>query len=105
MWSPLEQFDTLHFDCPKCSEATSEASLSHFLTPISWTNACSAKYSPRLIYGVNSNFLLLSRVYNCKYGHEVYGHHRFFVEHEDTISRVPLNYGTPQVLLWFSWIT
>ena len=28
-------------------------------------------------------------MYNCNYGHEVYGHHQYFIEHEDTISHVP----------------
>lgn len=89
MWSPVEQFNTLCFDCPECSETTSEASSSHSLTPISWTNGCNPKYTPGLIHNVNSNILLLSRVYNCEYGHEVYGHHRYFVEYKNTISQSP----------------
>lgn len=86
MWSPVEQFDKLCFDCPKCTEKTTPA---HSLTPVSWTNGCNAKYSPRLIHDINSNILLLSRVYTCNFGHEIYGHHKYFVEHEGTISQVP----------------
>ena len=31
--------------------------------------------NPRLIHDVNSCCLLISRVYKCKHGHEILGHH------------------------------
>ena len=94
MWSPVEQYPNLTHVCPKCSEDTFCES-SQSLTPIAWTSGCNPKFSPRLIHDVNCNVLLLSRVYKCNNGHEIYGHHRYFVEHEETKSRVPF-------LLWHS---
>ena len=69
IWSPIEQFPNINFTCPKCSMNCT------ILSSIAWTNGCSSKYQPRLIHDVNSNVLLLSRIYLCSNGHEVYGHH------------------------------
>ena len=61
MWSPLEQFQ--------------ESPNEEFVSPSGWTNGFDLWHSPRLLHNVDSHFLLISRIYKCKNGHEVYAHH------------------------------
>ena len=86
----------MKFQCPKCLQSASSDSLEHnSLAPIAWTNGCNSKYNPRLLHDVNSNVLLLSRIYSCKCGHEVYGHHPKLIENELVHPFLPF-------LLWHS---
>ena len=62
LWSPCEQFPLVTFQCPKCSDQNMQASLS----PMDWTcGQASPHRLPRLIYCLNMNILLVSRVYGC----------------------------------------
>lgn len=71
LWSPCEQFSLVMFSCPKCSDHNIEARLS----PIDWTNGQTSPRLPRLIYSIDSNILLISRVYRCSNDHVTLGHH------------------------------
>ena len=94
IWSPIEQFANVAFTCPKCSLTTEPGSScqnlgNQKLSPIAWTNGCSSKYLPRLLHDVNSNVLLLSRVYQCSFGHDVYAHHPGLVKQCEIFTDVP----------------
>ena len=67
LWSPCEQFSRLSFWCPKCSKVMQTP-----LSPTDWTYSPSRQ--PRLIHRINTNILLISRVYQCSTGHVVLGH-------------------------------
>ncbi len=88
VWSPVEQFPRIKFSCPKCTVQGCS------LSPTTWTNG--HIHHPRLIHDIHSNVLLFSRIYGCKNGHEVYGHHPQLVESDLIVS-----YSLP-FLLWHS---
>ena len=72
LWSPCEQFSLVIFSCPKCSDQNIEAPLS----PIDWTYGQASPHRlPRLIYCLDANILLISRVYRCCNKHITLGHH------------------------------
>ena len=67
IWSPLEQYPgSIHIVCPKCKKD---------LNAIDWCDGHTARHCPRLIHDINSCCLLVSRIYKCKDGHEILGHH------------------------------
>ena len=72
IWSPLEQHGArVSNDCPKCQED----GVCTQLFPVGWMDGSSDDCQPRLLYCVNSNALLLSRIYHCPYQHKVLAHH------------------------------
>ena len=71
LWSPFEQYP--HFVrniCPKCEGNGVCSSLS----AIGWTDGSNSN-EPRLIHCINSNVLLVSRIYKCPCGHQVLAHY------------------------------
>ena len=69
LWSPLEQYtELISRSCPLCDDKSD-------LAPVGWTDGRSLGNNPRLIHGVSTNILLISRMYLCSQGHKVYGHH------------------------------
>ena len=74
LWSPYEQFSQLNFSCPKCSKTIQVP-----LSPIEWTYTSNRQ--PRLIHCLNTNILLISRVYQCSNEHVILGHHPDLVNH------------------------
>ena len=86
IWSPLDQFPECVFTCPKCTERS--LSCSSYLS-IAWTNGYNSKYLPRLLHDVNVNVLLISRVYQCNNGHEVYAHHPALIANFELNNYVP----------------
>ena len=69
VWSPVEQFPKVLLYCPKCSGGMKSTLLGKY-----WTDGHSTDRLTRLLHCVQSNVLLLSWVYACSQGHEVYGH-------------------------------
>lgn len=82
----MKQFLQPVFTCPKCTEESLSCSS---YSSISWTNGCNSKHLPRLIHDVNSNALLISRVYQCNNGHEVYAHHPTLISNFELNNHVP----------------
>ena len=73
IWSPLEQYlDLISKECPKCKLEKSPDSQ---LVPAGWTNGQSSENQPRLLHCVNSNVILISRIYHCPNNHRVLAHH------------------------------
>ena len=91
LWSPIETFaGIISNDCPKCQMNGMKSTLVH----IGWTNGKSADHKPRLLHCVQSNVILVSRVYSCSSHHTVYGHHPSIIErfkHAKLISMVPFH--------------
>lgn len=76
IWAPLEQFNRyISKSCPKC-----DSGIDNCLKAIDWCDGHTANRNPTLIYDVNSNSLLVSRVYKCSNDHEVLGHHPSIVQ-------------------------
>ena len=71
LWSPFEQHPVSML-CPKCEP---QVQCDSQLNAIDWCDGHSMHRQPRLIHCVHTNILLVSRVYRCKNGHEVLGHH------------------------------
>ena len=69
IWSPLEQYGT-HieslYNCPSCTTTPSQ------LSPIGWNNSDGG--NPTLIHCVNTNAILISRIYSCPSHHRILGH-------------------------------
>ncbi len=82
----MEQFLQTIFTCPKCVEGALSCSS---YSSIGWTNGCNSKYLPRLLHHVDSNVLLISRVYKCSNGHEVYAHHPILIANFGVSYHVP----------------
>ena len=75
IWAPLEQHHlSIPNQCPKCDNTLSR------LIPIGWTNGQSNDNQPRLLYCVNFNVILVSRIYQCDNGHHVLAHHPGIIE-------------------------
>lgn len=73
VWSPLEQFSMINFECPKCGALDIHGITLHAR---GWRDGMSGPRSdPRKIYGVHSITLLVCRVYACSKNHEVLGCH------------------------------
>ena len=92
-WSPIEQFAGVI--CNKCPKCRMNGDISP-LVPVAWTSGESADHRPRLLQGVESNVILVSRIYSCSSHHTVYGHHPGLIDaftHKNLKSLVPL-------LLW-----
>ena len=71
LWSPFEQYrNVLRNICPKC-EANGEC---YSLNAVGWTDGSNSN-EPRLVYCINSNVLLISRIYKCPCDHRVLAHH------------------------------
>ena len=59
LWSPLEQYsDVITRECPKCKDE----GVNSVLYATGWTDGSSTE-QPRLIHCVNSNVILISRIY------------------------------------------
>ena len=72
VWSPTEQYAGLiSSECPKCGMDRVVSQLS----PIDWTDGCCSEKQPRLLHCVNTNVILVSRIYQCPNQHRVLGHH------------------------------
>ena len=72
VWSPIEQYAGLITnDCPKCRVN----GVSARLAPADWTDGYCSNNLPRLIHCVNSNVIIVSRIYYCPHQHQVLGHH------------------------------
>ena len=72
VWSPIEQYAGLITnDCPKCRVN----GVSACLAPADWTDGYCSNNQPRLIHCVNSNVIIVSRIYYCPHQHRVLGHH------------------------------
>ena len=72
VWSPIEQYAGLiSNDCPKCRVD----GVSAHLAPADWTDGYCSNNQPRLIHCVNSNVIIVSRIYYCPHQHRVLGHH------------------------------
>lgn len=70
LWSPLEQYsDVITRECPKCKDE----GVNSVLYATGWTDGSSTE-QPRLIHCVNSNVILISRIYSCPNQHRVLGH-------------------------------
>lgn len=73
IWSPIEQ---LHSSmkakpmCPTCTNAMKDS----FLSPSGWLDGSTDKAQPRKVHDSHGIMLLVSRIYKCSFGHEVYGH-------------------------------
>ena len=75
LWLPLEQYSHLiKRECPKCKVD----SVYTELIATGWTDGCTTD-QPRLIHCVNSNVILVSRIYSCPNQHRVLGHHPDFI--------------------------
>ena len=71
IWTPLEEHsDRINNECPKCKPD----GISSKLSPVGWTDDQSY-HQPRLLYGIDSNVLLVSRIYCCANHHYVLAHH------------------------------
>ena len=93
IWSPLEQFSGfISNDCPKCRIDGKCSQLVHS----DWTDGHSSDTRPRLLYCVNSNVILVSRIYSCPNEHRVLGHHADIV-HRFTVA------GKISMLLFRLW--
>lgn len=68
IWSPLEQYPALIDNLNRCSQCNS------ILSPDGWTSGCSGQTNPRLLYSINTNAILISRVYICQKQHRFLGH-------------------------------
>lgn len=72
VWSPIKQYAAfISSECPKCRMDC----LSSQLIPTDWTDGQCSDYQPRLLHCVNSNVILVSRVYHCPNKHCVLAHH------------------------------
>ena len=72
IWSPLEQHGArVSNECPNCKQD----GICTQLRPVGWTDGQSDNTRPRLLYCVNSNVLLISRVYCCECDHRILAHH------------------------------
>ncbi len=92
LWSPQEQIPFLSFFCCKCP-----TDIKQKIEPVDWTCGHRTLRHPRMLYCVNSNVLLISRVYQCSTGHEILGHHPDmlgFITNHDLHSVVPF-------VLWY----
>ena len=67
IWSPLEQYSGL---IDNLNRRTCDRTLS----PDGWTSGCNGQGNPRLLHSVNTNAILISRVYVCTNQHRVLGH-------------------------------
>ena len=77
LWSPIEQYTQyIRNECPKCRME----GLSSVLVASGWNSGHSADHQPRLIHCLESNVILVSRVYHCCKGHTVFGHHPGILE-------------------------
>lgn len=83
IWSPLEQYNgIISRECPKC-KMNGFASL---LVPTDWTDGQTCQNEPRLLHCVNTNVLLVTRVYTCPSQHRVLGHHPDIISMFDTLN-------------------
>ncbi len=81
IWSPLEQYAGLiSSECPKCTVD----GVSCVITPTGWTDGCSSENQPRLLHCVNSNAILVSRIYQSPNQHRVLAHHPAIIHHFTT---------------------
>ena len=73
IWSPLQQYgDVVKGKCPKCLVTGTN----NELMPTGWTDSSNSDHvHPRLLHCVNTNVLLISRIYTCSSQHLVLGHH------------------------------
>ena len=80
VWSPLEQYSgAVDGSCPKCRSNGQHSQL----TAAGWTDGSSTD-QPRLLYCVNTNVVLVSRIYRCTNDHRVLGHNA------DIIQQLPI---------------
>ena len=72
VWSPTEQYSGLiSSKCPKCEMDGVHSQL----YPIAWTDGRCNDNRPRLLHCINTNVILVSRIYRCSNQHRVLGHH------------------------------
>ena len=77
VWTPLEQYSAFTMrQCPKCKLN------GDMQFRAGWTDGCSTD-QPRLLHCVNSNVILVSRIYSCSNNHRVLGHN------PDLIRQIP----------------
>ena len=78
VWSPLQQFSPqlLSQLCPRCASEKIE----HELAPSGWTDGSLSQFCPRLLYGMECNVFLISRIYKCQNEHIILGHHPTIIQ-------------------------
>lgn len=68
IWDPMLLFPRLPLNCPTCS--TSE----RLKATTRWKDGEKQHDLPRKIYGLKNDVLVVSRVYSCRYGHQIIAH-------------------------------
>ena len=75
IWSPLEQYpDAFDETCPKCS-----STLPEIFEAMDWCDGHAPNRLPRLVHDIDCCCLLVNRVYRCKNGYIVLGHHPYII--------------------------
>ena len=81
--------------CPSCSDQ----SVLEYVRPIRWKDGKNVHDQPRLLYGLRSDVVLVSRVYLCKNKHQTLAHD------PGIISQIPRDFHPPFVLFHKSGVT
>ena len=70
LFHPLTQFTFLTADAPfKCPICERDGTTSTLMTTDNWRDGHNSRNLPRMIYGMNSPVLLVSKIYKCNNGH------------------------------------
>ena len=95
LWDPFSVFSDICLLCPSCSDQ----SVLEYVRPIRWKDGKNVHDQPRLLYGLRSDVVLVSRVYLCKNKHQTLAHD------PGIISQIPRDFHPPFVLFHKSGVT